>query len=80
MARDWMTAMETKAEGTDQVINELARRFQERDLPHLWFLTDESRPADLEQRLRAHGWMRLPDGALDPYTRAQCASAQTRRA
>ncbi len=46
----------------DQVIDEVARRFRERDVPHLWFLNVDSRPANLEQRLLAHGWVRLREG------------------
>jgi len=46
----------------DRVINEVAKRFRERDVPHLWFLTVDSRPANLEQRLLTHGWVRLRQG------------------
>ena len=46
----------------DQVIDEAAKRFQERNVPHLWFLNVDSRPANLEQRLEAHGWVRLREG------------------
>ena len=43
-------------------------RFRERNVPHLWFLNEDSRPPNLEQRLFAHGWERLRQGvgmALD---------------
>lgn len=46
----------------DQVIDEVGRRFQERDIPHLWFLNRDSRPANLEQLLLAHDWVRLREG------------------
>ena len=52
----------------DQVIDEVASRFRERNVPHLWFLNEDSRPPNLEQRLFAHGWERLRQGvgmALD---------------
>ncbi|HLW02754.1 MAG TPA: GNAT family N-acetyltransferase [Ktedonobacterales bacterium] len=55
-------------DNVDQMIDEVARRFQERHAWHLWFLTEDSRPADLAQRLEAHGWVRLQEGvgmALD---------------
>jgi GNAT superfamily N-acetyltransferase len=46
----------------DQVIDELGKRFQERDIPHLWFLKRDSRPGNLEQLLQEHGWVRLLQG------------------
>lgn len=46
----------------DEVINEVTSRFRERNVPHLWFLNIESRPANLEHLLRAHGWVRLREG------------------
>jgi GNAT superfamily N-acetyltransferase len=46
----------------DQIIDEVAHRFQARQVPHLWFLTGDSRPADLAHRLEAHGWSRLLEG------------------
>jgi predicted GNAT family acetyltransferase len=46
----------------DQVIDEVTSRFRERDVPHLWFLNENSRPANLEQLLLAHGWTRLCEG------------------
>ncbi len=46
----------------DQVIDEMASRFRERDVPHLWFLNVDSRPTNLEQLLLAHGWTRLRQG------------------
>jgi GNAT superfamily N-acetyltransferase len=46
----------------DQVIDEVASRFRERDVPHLWFLSGDSRPDNLEQLLLAHGWVRLREG------------------
>jgi len=46
----------------DQVIDEVASRFRERDVPHLWFLNVDSRPPNLEQLLLAHGWVRLRQG------------------
>jgi GNAT superfamily N-acetyltransferase len=46
----------------DQVIDEVTARFRERNVPHQWFLNEDSRPADLEQRLFAHGWQRLRQG------------------
>ena len=46
----------------DQVIDEIAKRFQERDVPHLWFLNVDSRPPNLEQLLLVHGWVRLLQG------------------
>lgn len=46
----------------DLVIDEVARRFRERDLPHLWFLNVDSRPPNLEQRLLAHSWIPLRQG------------------
>jgi len=46
----------------DQVIDDVAKRFQERDIPHLWFLKGDSRPSNLEQLLLAHGWVRLREG------------------
>jgi hypothetical protein len=49
-------------EHADQVIDEVASRFWERDIPHLWFLNVDSRPPNLEQRLLAHGWVRLLGG------------------
>src|SRR5437764_9097793 len=52
----------------DHVIDEVASRFRERNVPHLWFLNEDSRPPNLEQRLFAHGWERLRQGvgmALD---------------
>src|SRR5260370_2988124 len=52
----------------DQVIDEVASRFRERDVPHLWFLNEDSRPPNLEPLLLAHGWARLREGvgmALD---------------
>jgi len=55
-------------EHADQVIDEVARRFRERNVYHLWFLNVDSRPANLEQLLLAHGWVRLRQGvgmALD---------------
>jgi len=45
-----------------QVIDEVASRFRERNVPHLWFLLEDSRPANLEQLLLAHGWVRLCEG------------------
>lgn len=46
----------------DQVIDEVALRFRERDVFHLWFLNVDSRPANLEQLLLAHGWVCLRQG------------------
>ena len=46
----------------DQVIDEVTSRFRERHVPHLWFLNEDSRPANLEQLLFAHGWERLREG------------------
>lgn len=46
----------------DGVIDEVARRFQERKVWHLWFLNEDSRPANLTQRLEAHGWKPLREG------------------
>lgn len=46
----------------DLVIDEVARRFRERDLPHLWFLNADSRLPNLEQLLLAHGWIPLRQG------------------
>ncbi len=46
----------------DQVIDEVASRFRERNVPHLWFLNIDSRPPNLEQLLLAHGWARLREG------------------
>src|SRR5258708_1901704 len=46
----------------DQVIDEVASRFRERNVPHLWFLNIDSRPPNLEQLLLAHGWARLCEG------------------
>src|SRR5258708_2763334 len=46
----------------DQVIDEVASRFRERNVPHLWFLNVDSRPPNLEQLLLAHGWVRLCEG------------------
>jgi GNAT superfamily N-acetyltransferase len=46
----------------DQVIDEVASRFRERNVPHLWFLNVDSRPPNLEQLLLAHGWARLREG------------------
>src|SRR5712692_4232619 len=46
----------------DQVIDEVTSRFRERNVPHLWFLNEDSRPANLEQLLFAHGWQRLREG------------------
>ena len=46
----------------DQVIDEVTARFRERPVPHLWFLKRDSRPANLEQLLVAHGWERLREG------------------
>jgi hypothetical protein len=46
----------------DQVIDEVTVRFRERDIPHLWFLKKDSSPANLEQLLLAHGWVRLHEG------------------
>lgn len=58
----------------DRVIDEVTQRFQERHVWHLWFLTPDSRPADLAHRLEAHGWVRLREGvgmALDLSTLAE---------
>ena len=46
----------------DQVIDEVASRFRERNVPHLWFMNGDSHPANLEQFLLAHGWVRLREG------------------
>jgi GNAT superfamily N-acetyltransferase len=46
----------------DQVIDEVASCFRERNVPHLWFLNVDSRPPNLEQLLLAHGWERLCEG------------------
>src|SRR5229473_620416 len=46
----------------DQVIDDVTARFRERNVPHLWFLGEDSRPANLEQLLVAHGWERLREG------------------
>jgi GNAT superfamily N-acetyltransferase len=46
----------------DEIIDDLAARFQARNIPHLWFVRSDSRPADLGQRLVAHGWRRLRPG------------------
>lgn len=46
----------------DQVIDDVAGRFRERNVPHLWFLNVDSRPPNLEQFLLAHGWVRLREG------------------
>ena len=46
----------------DQVIDDVGKRFRERDVPHLWFLRGDSRPSNLEQLLLAHGWVRLREG------------------
>ena len=46
----------------DQVIDEVAKRFQERNVPHLWFLNVASCPPNLEQLLLAHGWVCLREG------------------
>ncbi len=46
----------------DQVIDEVTSRFRERNVPHLWFLNEDSRPAALSQFLLAHGWQRLREG------------------
>jgi GNAT superfamily N-acetyltransferase len=46
----------------DQVIDEVAARIRERNVPHLWFLNEDSRPANLEQLLVAHGWERMCEG------------------
>src|SRR5690242_3883775 len=35
----------------DQVIDEVAARFLERDVPHLWYMNVDSRPANLERFL-----------------------------
>jgi GNAT superfamily N-acetyltransferase len=46
----------------DQMIDEMASRFRERNVPHLWFVNRDSRPANLEQLLLARGWERLREG------------------
>ena len=46
----------------DQVIDEVARHFRERNVPHLWFLNGDCRPPNLEQLLLTHGWARLREG------------------
>ena len=46
----------------DRMIDEVANRFRERNVPHLWFLNVDSRPANLSQRLEAHRWVRLAEG------------------
>jgi GNAT superfamily N-acetyltransferase len=46
----------------EQVIDEVTARFRERNVPHLWFLGEDSRPPNLEQLLVAHGWQRLREG------------------
>ncbi len=46
----------------DQVIDEMTACFRERNVPHLWFLNEDSRPAALSQLLLAHGWERLREG------------------
>ncbi len=58
----------------DRVINEVAQRFQERHVWHLWFLAPDSRPADLAHRLEAHNWRRQREGvgmAIDLSTLAE---------
>src|SRR5260370_547897 len=46
----------------DQVIDDVTARFRERNVPHQWFLNEDSRPANLQQFLVAHVWERLPEG------------------
>jgi GNAT superfamily N-acetyltransferase len=46
----------------DQVIDDVTSRFRERNVPHQWFLTEDSRPANLGQLLQAQGWQRLREG------------------
>src|SRR2546430_3278258 len=46
----------------DRIIDEVAQRFRERGAWHLWPLDPQtSRPADLAQRLEAHGWRPLAE-------------------
>jgi hypothetical protein len=49
-------------EHADQIIDEVASRICSRNVPHLWFLNEDSHPAHLEQLLSAHGWQRLREG------------------
>ncbi len=46
----------------EQLIDDVTARFRERNVPHLWFLNEDSRPPSLEQLLLAHGWERLREG------------------
>ena len=46
----------------DQVIGEVVERFRVRNLPALWHVDRHSQPADLAQRLQAHGCSRLRAG------------------
>jgi GNAT superfamily N-acetyltransferase len=46
----------------NQVIDEVTMRFRERNVHHLWFLNEDSHPANLGQLLSAHGWQRLREG------------------
>jgi GNAT superfamily N-acetyltransferase len=46
----------------EEVIEDLAARFQARNVPHLWFVRSDSQPPNLQQRLVAHGWTRLLPG------------------
>src|SRR5712692_9236488 len=46
----------------DQVIDDVTARFRERNVPHLWFVGEDSRPPNLEQLLGAHDWERLREG------------------
>lgn len=42
-----------------QIIDEVTTRFRRHNVPHLWFLGEDSRPANLGHLLVAHRWERL---------------------
>ena len=46
----------------DHAIVEVLERFQARKVPHLWYIHSEDQPADLAQRLEAHGCQQLDAG------------------
>jgi hypothetical protein len=64
----WARLPEDRA---DTTIAEVLARFRARNVPFLWYVTADSRPADLGQRLLAHGCIKLSSGvgmAADLHT------------
>ena len=46
----------------DRAISEVLERFRARKVPHLWYVDSDDQPADLAQRLEAHGCKQLDAG------------------